>query len=74
MAEIERRQAFARTFLAQDTTVDFAVPQQGPASIETRADAAVTVPALLEAVVQAEKDGYDAVIISCFSDPGLDAC
>lgn len=74
MAEIERRQAFARAFLGSDTTVDFAVPRQGPASVETRADAAVTVPALLEAVVQAEKDGYDAVIISCFSDPGLDAC
>jgi len=74
MAEIERRQAFARTFLGADTTVDFAVPREGPASVETRADAAVTVPALLEAVRKAEKDGYDAVIISCFSDPGLDAC
>lgn len=72
--EIERRQAFARTFLGSHTSVDFAVPRQGPASVESRADAAVTVPALLESVCKAEQDGYDAVIISCFSDPGLDAC
>ncbi len=73
-AEVNRRQAYARSFLGPDTTLDVAVPKEGVGSVESRADAALAVPALLESVQRAERDGYDAVIISCFSDPGLEAC
>jgi allantoin racemase len=73
-AEVDRRLAYARSLVGPDTEVDFAVPKEGPGSIETRADAAAAVPALIDAVRRAEANGYDAVIISCFSDPGLDAC
>lgn len=73
-AEVDRRLSYARSLVGPDTVVDFGVPAEGPGSIETRADAAVVVPALIDAVRRAQDNGYDAVIISCFSDPGLDAC
>lgn len=73
-AEVNRRLEYARSQVGPDTIVDFAVPPEGPGSIESRADAAVAVPWVLESVRRAEENGYDAVIISCFSDPGLDAC
>ncbi len=31
------------------------------------------LPMLFDAVVDAEKQGYDAVVIACFSDPGVEA-
>lgn len=73
-AEVERRQDYVRALVGPNTTVDLKTPSVGPGSIESRADAAASVPHLLDAVVEAEHSGYDAVIISCFSGPGLDAC
>jgi len=42
-----------------------------PAAIESARDVALAVPSLLEQVKQANEEGYDAVILACFSDPGL---
>jgi len=36
-------------------------------------DEAYAIPEMLELVKKAESDGYDAVVIACFSDPGLEA-
>jgi allantoin racemase len=74
MAEVERRLAYVRSQVEPATSIDIAVPSRGPGSIESRYDSAMAVPLLLEAVMKAETDGYDAVVISCFGDPGLDAC
>ena len=38
---------------------------------ETRVDAALTLKEELEAIVKAEKDGYDAVVMGCALDPGV---
>ncbi len=73
MAEVERRQAMLHQWVGPGVTADVGLPQAGPASVESRTDAALTVPEFLRHVVQAEEDGYDAVIVSCFSDPGMDA-
>lgn len=42
-------------------------------SIECFYDEAVNTPYILEKVKKAEEEGYDAVVIDCFADPGLDA-
>ncbi|WIY25820.1 aspartate/glutamate racemase family protein [Parasedimentitalea psychrophila] len=44
-----------------------------PASIEGYADEARSVAAMLDAVIEAERNGAVAHIIACFDDPGLDA-
>ena len=48
-------------------------PVHGPVSIESAYDEAFAIPATLELVKTAERDGYHAVLLACFSDPGLDA-
>lgn len=46
---------------------------KGTASIEGGYDEALNVPYILQKVKWAEKNGYDAVVLDCFGDPGLDA-
>ena len=72
-AEVERRRAILNDWTSHDVDVEVGVPPQGPGSIESELEAALAVPAMLESVAEAESQGYEAVIISCFSDPGIDA-
>lgn len=45
---------------------------KGPASIESAYDEALAVPDVVAKIVQAEKDGVDAVISDCMGDPGVE--
>jgi|GEM_PF-101093 len=45
----------------------------GPVSIESNYESALAVPDTVAKVVQAERDGVDAVIIICMDDPGVEA-
>jgi len=56
-----------------DTELTVVNPAHGPVSIESAYDEAMAIPPTLELIKQAEKDGYDAVVLACFSDPGLEA-
>ncbi|MEM3626813.1 MAG: aspartate/glutamate racemase family protein [Candidatus Bathyarchaeia archaeon] len=46
---------------------------EAPKSIESFTDVAQAAPFVVHAVIKAEKQGYDAAIINCFDDPGLQA-
>ncbi len=54
-----------------DTELTVTCPQKGPITIESAYDEALAVPPTLELVRKANEEGYDAVILACFSDPGL---
>lgn len=56
-----------------DSHVDVVNPAGGPLSIESAYDESRAVPEMLRLVQRAPEQGYDAVVIACFSDPGLDA-
>jgi allantoin racemase len=56
-----------------DTELKVVCSEYGPITIESAYDEALAQPATLERVQQANDEGYDAVILACFSDPGLDA-
>jgi allantoin racemase len=58
---------------AASTTVTVVNPASGPPSIESAFDEALAIPPILAIIEQGERDGYDAAVIACFSDPGLDA-
>ncbi len=45
--------------------------EKGPHHLEYYSYDALVVPRILKIVKRAEKEGYDAVIIGCFYDPGL---
>lgn len=47
--------------------------ETGPASIECQFDEAIALPGILRRVLEAERDGADAIIIDCMGDPGLGA-
>ena len=72
-AEVKRRREFLRARTAPGVEVEVWSLADGPPSIESAVEAALVVPELTRKVVQARSEGFDAVIVGCFSDPGLDA-
>jgi len=56
-----------------DTELTVTCPAKGPNTIESAYDEAYAIPPTLELVKKANAEGYDAVILACFSDPGLEA-
>jgi allantoin racemase len=65
--------AYARAVAGPGVTVEATNPRQGPAAIESHADAALAVPGVLEEIASGEAAGYDGYVIACFGDPGLKA-
>ena len=63
--------AAARRIAAPGTEIVALTSSHGPASIEGYYDEAMSLAGLLQAVREAQD--YDAVIIACFDDTGLDA-
>jgi allantoin racemase len=56
-----------------DTELTVVCADKGPETIESAYDEAHAIPPTLELVKRANREGYDAVILACFSDPGLEA-
>lgn len=56
-----------------DTELTVTCPDRGPISIESAYDEALAIPPTLELVKWANQEGFDAIVLACFSDPGLDA-
>jgi allantoin racemase len=71
--EVARRREFLQARAAAGCTVEVRSLADGPASIESSYEAALVVPELCRAAARAEQDGFDALIVGCFSDPGLEA-
>jgi allantoin racemase len=60
--------------LAADGTEVVAEPTaKGPAAIESARDGGLIVPELIRLAPLAQQRGFDALIIGCYSDPGIDA-
>ena len=72
-AEMERRQALLNGWGHAGTTVEVIDVASGPASIESAYEEMIAIPPTLDLILQCERDGYDAAIIGCFGDPGLEA-
>jgi len=56
-----------------DTELTVVCARRGPETIESAFDEAHAIPPTLDLVKEANQEGYDAVVLACFSDPGLDA-
>lgn len=70
--EVARRRAVLQDYAAAGTEVAVEPTARGPAAIESAYDAAVVVPELLRLAPAAEARGFEALIIGCFSDPGIE--
>ena len=71
--EMTRRENLLNRWAFEGTTVKVVDVPNGPASIESAYEEALCVPATVELIAQCEAEGYDACIIGCFGDPGLEA-
>ncbi|MGH3342705.1 MAG: aspartate/glutamate racemase family protein [Carbonactinosporaceae bacterium] len=71
--EVERRGAMLQGWASPGTAVDIRDAPRGPASIESAYEEYLSVPESAQLVARAEDEGYDAAILGCFGDPGLDA-
>jgi allantoin racemase len=56
-----------------DTEISVTLLDKGPASIESRYEETIAVPDIVRKIVEAEKDGVDAVIVDCMAEPGVQA-
>ncbi len=70
--EIDRRLEKLRDWASPGTKVEITDVASGPASIESMFEEYLSIKGTAEEVLKAEEEGYDAVIIGCFGDPGLD--
>jgi allantoin racemase len=71
--ELERRKKILQSFAGKDIQVKIRDIDSGPLSIESAYEEYLAIPGTIERIVEAEKEGYDGVILGCFGDPGLDA-
>ena len=71
MSDVIRDQL--RLVARPDVVLEVSNPVGAPPAIESAQDEAMAIPPMLELVRAAEGRGVDAVVIACFSDPGLDA-
>lgn len=72
-AEMARRERLLNSWAFPGTEVKVMDVPTGPASIESAYEEALSVPPTLDMVMACARDGFDAAIIGCFGDPGLEA-
>src|ERR1700704_4167945 len=63
----------AAAVVGPDVVVTGVTSEFGPESIESHYDEALSVPGVLKAIQQGEREGVAGYVIACFGDPGLDA-
>jgi allantoin racemase len=71
--EIDRRLNILRESAEGHTEVGISDVAEGPASIESAYEEYLSIPAAVRRAVELEAEGWDAIILGCFGDPGLDA-
>ncbi|MCW3991487.1 MAG: aspartate/glutamate racemase family protein [Candidatus Bathyarchaeota archaeon] len=60
-------------YVRPDTQVDYVYIDYGPASIESKYDHDLAAPFVVKKAEWAERNGYDAVVVTCMMDPGVEA-
>ncbi len=71
--ELVRRRAIVQKVAGADWTMDVWDVPGGPTSIESAYEEYLSVPGAIERLVEAERTGFDGVVLGCFGDPGIDA-
>ena len=70
-AELETRRNILQSHARTDTSISITDLEKGPHSIESSYEEYLSVPETVLKAVQAEKGGFDGIILGCFGDPGL---
>ena len=70
--ELIRRQSVLQKYAVAGTELAVCDTETGPASIESVYEEYLAIPAALKEIRRAEQEGFDAIIVGCFGDPGVD--
>jgi allantoin racemase len=71
--EVQRREKVLTSWSAPDVDVAVRDVPTGPASIESALEEYLSVAPTAALLRDAEEEGFDAAVLGCFGDPGLDA-
>lgn len=72
-AAMDDRERMLSAAVSPGTEISVDCIPKGPDELDCHTDEAFAAPELIRLAIQAERDGFDAVVIYCFSDVGLDA-
>lgn len=72
--EMDVRLRILQQYAAPDTELAMVCLQDSHVEINSALDVALAGPEIVRLAVQAQGDGFDAVVLYCFSDPVIDAC
>jgi allantoin racemase len=72
-AEMARRRGLLVEWSAAGTEIGVEDVPSGPASIECMYEEYLSIPSAVERALELEQDGWNAIVLGCYGDPGLDA-
>lgn len=70
---LRQREIMLSQYAWPDTEISVDCIDGGPESIESSYDEILAAPYTIEKALEAEKDGFDAIIVYCGSDPAVNA-
>ncbi len=70
---MDEREKMLKVALSSDCEVSVDCIKRGPDELDCNTDEAFAAAEMVKESIQAEKDGFDAIVIYCFSDVGIDA-
>jgi len=71
--EMEKRQKFLSSLIDKGNDIKLIPGELKLSAIQSSFESALSVPALIKVAMKAEKEGYNAIIIGCSGNPGLEA-
>lgn len=70
---MDAREQMLKAALSSDAEVSVDCIKKGPDELDCNTDEAFAAAEMVKESIKAEKEGYDAIVIYCFSDVGIDA-
>lgn len=71
--ELGRRGKLLQQWASPGVSVEIVDVSEGPASVESMYEEYVGIPNTAKTIFRLEQESYDAVVLGCAGDPGLDA-
>ena len=72
--EMDTRCQILSEFTGNDVELRMECLTETKVYVDSAFDVVMAGPEIVKRTIAAERDGFDAVVIYCFSDPALDAC
>ena len=70
---MDERCHMLQAYVGSDVEIQMDCLTQTKVEIDSISDVFLAAPEIIQMAIQAEKDGYNAVVLYCFSDPVIDA-